>query len=80
MTADSLLLAGAEGHYIPLVQFHQQFATLTGARSVSGHILTRSDHAQGHCHLGNVGLSIDLITRWLDHMVVLDEGRDRAAQ
>lgn len=76
VTADSLLLAGAEDHYVPLAQFHQQFATLTGARSVSGHVLTRADHAQAHCHVGNLGLSISLITTWLDHIVDLDEERN----
>lgn len=79
VTADSLLLAGAEDHYVPLTQFHQQLAALTGARSVSGHILTRADQAQDHCHVGNVGLSIDLITGWLDHMVDVAEERNRAA-
>ena len=80
VTADSLLLAGAEDHYVPLTQFHQQMATLTSARSVSGHILTRADDAQYHCHVGNIGLSIDLITGWLEHVVELDTDRNTAAQ
>jgi len=75
VSADVLLLAGAEDHYVPLRQFHQQMAALTGARSVSGHILTRADHAQAHCHVGNVGLTIDLITSWLDRMVRTDSER-----
>lgn len=79
VTADSLLLAGAEDHYVPLTQFHQQLAALTGARSVTGHILTSADQAQDHCHVGNVGLSIDLITDWLDHMVAVAEERNRTA-
>jgi alpha-beta hydrolase superfamily lysophospholipase len=73
--ADTLLLAGAEDHYIPLRQFHRQVAALTGARSVSGHILTRADDAQDHCHIGNIGLSLDLITGWLDQMVRMDTER-----
>jgi alpha-beta hydrolase superfamily lysophospholipase len=80
VTADSLLLSGAEDHYVPLTQFHQQMASLTSARSVSGHILTRADNAQDHCHVGNVGLSIDLITGWLDRMVDLDEERTGTPQ
>ncbi|WP_310528891.1 alpha/beta fold hydrolase, partial [Nocardioides sp.] len=81
VTADTLLLAGAEDHYVPVRQFHQQMAALSGARSVSGHILTRADHAQDHCHVGNVGLSLDLITGWLDQMVALDAQRaERAGQ
>lgn len=75
VSADALLLAGAEDHYVPLRQFHQQMAALTGARSVTGHVLTRADHAQDHCHVGNVGLSIDLITRWLDQQTRIDNQR-----
>jgi len=52
-------------------------AALTGARSVSGHVLTRADHAQDHCHVGNVGLSIDLITSWLDQLARIDIERAR---
>jgi pimeloyl-ACP methyl ester carboxylesterase len=75
VSADVLLLAGAEDHYVPLHQFSRQMAALTGARSVSGHVLTRADHAQDHCHVGNVGLSLDLITDWLDQMTRLDAER-----
>jgi alpha-beta hydrolase superfamily lysophospholipase len=77
VTADVLLLAGAEDHYVPLRQFQRQMAALTGARSVSGHVLTRADHAQDHCHIGNVGLSIDLITSWLDQLTRIDAERFR---
>ncbi|MBW0112054.1 alpha/beta fold hydrolase, partial [Pseudonocardia sp. KRD-182] len=77
VTADALLLAGAEDHYVPLRQFHRQLAALTGARSVSGHVLTRADHAQDHCHIGNIGLSIDLIVSWLDHLTRIDAQRAR---
>ncbi len=77
VTADVLLLAGAEDHYVPLRQFHRQMAALTGARSVSGHVLTRADHAQAHCHVGNVGLSIRLITSWLDQLARIDIERVR---
>lgn len=77
VSADALLLAGAEDHYIPLRQFHRQMAALTGARSVSGHVLTRADHAQDHCHVGNVNLSIDLIASWLDQLAGIDIERVR---
>ncbi len=75
VTADVLLLAGAEDHYVPLHQLGRQMAVLSGARSLSSHVLTRFDHAQDHCHVGNVGLSIDLMTGWLDRMVRLDTER-----
>ena len=80
VAADRLLLAAAEDHYVPLTQFHQQFATLTGARSVTGHVLTRADNAQAHCHVGNIDLSVALIGSWLDQMAGLDQARDQAAQ
>jgi len=50
-------------------------AALTGVRSVSGHVLPRADHAEDHCHVGNVGnvgLSLDIITGWLDRMSRID--------
>jgi hypothetical protein len=75
VSADALLLAGAEDHYVPLRQFHRQMAALTGARSVTGHVLTRADHAQDHCHVGNVSLSIDLITNWLNQTARIDTER-----
>lgn len=50
-------------------------AALTGVRSLSGHVLTRVDHAQDHCHVGNIGLSLDLITSWLDQLSRLDTKR-----
>ena len=79
VAADCLLLAAAEDHYVPLAQFHRQFATLTGARSVTGHVLTRVDHAQDHCHVGNIELSMALISSWLDQMVAQDQARTQAA-
>lgn len=75
--ADTLLLAGAEDHYIPLHQFHQQMAALASARSITGHILTRADDAQSHCHIGNLGLSVELMTGWLDQMARSDSRRAR---
>lgn len=80
VAADCLLLAAAEDHYVPLTQFHRQLVTLTGARSVTGHVLTRVDNAQAHCHVGNIDLSMALISNWLDQMVELDQARTQAAQ
>lgn len=81
VSADTLLLAGANDHYVPLHQLGHQMAALTGARSISSHVLTRFDHAQDHCHVGNVGLAIDLMTEWLDQMIALDAERaDRPSE
>jgi hypothetical protein len=81
VAADCLLLAAAEDHYVPLTQFHQHFATLTGAaQSVTGHVFTRVDNAQAHCHVDNIDPSMALISSWLDQMVGLGQTRTQAAQ
>ena len=63
---DYLLLAGAEDHYVPLRQFFRQAQRLTNVRSFTGRVFTRAEQAQNHCQVGNVGLALDTIVRWLD--------------
>jgi pimeloyl-ACP methyl ester carboxylesterase len=62
---DVLLLAGAEDHYVPLHQFYDQIRWLTGARSITARLFTRSEQAQNHVHIGNVGLSLQVIVDWI---------------
>jgi pimeloyl-ACP methyl ester carboxylesterase len=62
---DVLLLAGAEDHYVPLHQFHDQIRSLTGVRSLTARLFTRQEQAQNHVHLGNVGLSLRVIVSWI---------------
>jgi alpha-beta hydrolase superfamily lysophospholipase len=62
---DVLLLAAAEDHYVPLHQFYDQMRWLTGVRSLTSHLFTRSEHAQNHVHIGNVGLSLRVIVDWI---------------
>lgn len=68
VTADVLLLAGAEDHYVPRRQLHRQASTLTHARSVTTRLLTAADQAQHHCHVGNVPLSVRVILTWIDSL------------
>lgn len=65
ITQDVLLLAGAEDHIVPLRQFHRQARHLPNARSLTGRIFTRAEHAQNHCQIGNVALALDVIRAWL---------------
>ncbi|MHA6533426.1 alpha/beta hydrolase [Paenibacillus sp. BAC0078] len=65
---DVLLLAGQEDHYIPLVQFSEQSSSLTHVRSLTTRLFTRQEQAQNHCHVGNIGLSIDVILQWIQQM------------
>ena len=63
---DVLILAGAEDHAIPLRHFHEQLRILTKARSVTGRLFTRAEHAQNHCQVGNLRLVVDFIADWID--------------
>jgi hypothetical protein len=80
VAADCLLLAEAEDHYVRLTQFHQQFATLTGARSVTVMSSPEPTTPRPTCHLGNIDLSVALINSWLDQMAGLDQARAQAAR
>ena len=62
---DVLLLAGAEDHYVPLHQLHDQIRWLTRARSLTARLFTRHEQAQHHVHVGNVGLSLRIIADWI---------------
>jgi pimeloyl-ACP methyl ester carboxylesterase len=66
LTQDVLVMAGAEDHYVPTHQFARQIDLLTNARSVTARLFTRSDQAQNHAQVGNLGLSLDIIVRWLE--------------
>ena len=62
---DVLLLAGAEDHLIPLAEYHKNMSGLTNARSLTGRVFTREEHAQNHCQVGNVKLALDVILHWI---------------
>ncbi len=66
VTADVLLLAGADDHYVPLPQLHRQAANLTNARSVTTRVFTAADQASNHCQVGNLGLCLRTINAWLE--------------
>lgn len=63
---DVLLLAGERDRFQPVTLYHRQRAALVNARSVTGRIFTRAEHAENHCQMGNLGLALDVITDWLD--------------
>ncbi len=66
VTQDVLLMAGAEDHYVPVSQLHDQIRSLTHARSVTARLFTREESAQNHCHIGNLGLSLRVILNWVE--------------
>lgn len=36
------------------------------ARSVTGRVFTKNEHAENHCQTGNIGLALDVIVQWLE--------------
>ncbi len=62
---DVLILTGAEDHFIPLKMHYKQVKALVNARSVTGRIFTREEQAQNHCQIGNTGLALDVMSRWI---------------
>jgi pimeloyl-ACP methyl ester carboxylesterase len=65
---DVLLLGGTEDLYVSIEQFYEQLRTLTNVRSLTARKFTREEQAQNHVHVGNFGLSLNVILNWLDSM------------
>ncbi len=38
---------------------------LTSARAVSARLFTTHEHAQNHCQVGNIGLSLQVMLNWV---------------
>jgi pimeloyl-ACP methyl ester carboxylesterase len=68
VTADVLLLAGADDHYVPAHQLHRQAAALSNAHSVTTRLFTAAEHAHNHCQIGNIGICLHTILTWLESL------------
>ena len=66
VTADVLLLAGVDDHYVPLKQLRRQAARLVRARSVTTRTFTAAEQAGNHCQVGNIGAAVRVIQAWLE--------------
>ena len=66
VTADVLLLAGADDHFIPLPVLWRQAAALTNARSVTTRVFTAEEQASNHCQVGNSALAARVIDDWVN--------------
>ena len=62
---DVLILTGREDHFSRFKMHDMQIKALTNARSVTGRVFTREEHAQNHCQIGNMGLALDVILDWI---------------
>jgi pimeloyl-ACP methyl ester carboxylesterase len=63
---DVLILTGRDDHLIPFKMHREQMRALTQAKSVSGRIFTKEQHAQNHCQTGNIGLALDIMVKWIE--------------
>jgi pimeloyl-ACP methyl ester carboxylesterase len=72
VTQDVLLLAGSHDHYVPARQLASQLDSLTSARSVTVRVLTQSENAQNHVHIGNTELSLQVMTAWMSGLDTRD--------
>ncbi len=63
---DVLILTGREDHYIPFKMHKKQIDALVNAKSVTGRIFTREDQAHNHCQIGNIGLALDVMVKWIE--------------
>src|SRR3984893_13887151 len=54
VTADVLLLAGADDHYVPLKQLRRQAGNLVRERSLTTRTFTAAEQAGNHCHVRHI--------------------------
>jgi pimeloyl-ACP methyl ester carboxylesterase len=62
---DVLILSGRNDHFIPIRMHERQVKALVNAKSVSDRIFTKEEHAQNHCQIGNIGLLLEVIGKWI---------------
>ncbi|UCF19312.1 MAG: alpha/beta fold hydrolase [Gemmatimonadota bacterium] len=62
---DVLLLASRADHFIPFRLHQRQLRRLTAARSVAERVFGEEEHAHNHCQIGNIGLALGVMRKWL---------------
>ncbi len=67
---DILLLSGEGDHFIPNKMPAMQENALINARSVASRMFTKEENAQNHCQVGNIGLSLEVMVKWLDTVTI----------
>ena len=63
---DVLILTGRNDHIIPFRAHDMQIKALTNAKSVTGRVFTKEEQAHNHCQIGNTGLALDVMLKWID--------------
>ena len=63
---DVLLLGGENDAFQPVKLLYKQNKALINARSVSTRIFTEDEHAGEHCQMGNIGLALEVMLKWIN--------------
>lgn len=67
------LLAGENDAFQPPKLTYKQALALTHAKSVDTLVLKKEDHADQHCHMGNIQLALDTMLKWMNDQRKLNE-------
>jgi hypothetical protein len=63
---DVMILTGSKDHFIPYKMHRKQIKALINARSVTARIFTKQEQAQNHCQIGNIGLVLNTMLKWIE--------------
>jgi pimeloyl-ACP methyl ester carboxylesterase len=67
---DVLILTGKNDHFIPFKMHKMQVDALKNAKSVTAKVFTEKDHAHNHCQIGNIGLALDIMVKWIEQFMM----------
>jgi len=62
---DVLILTGRKDLLIPFKMHNLQVKALHNAKSVTARVFTEEEHGQNHCQIGNIGLALDVMMKWI---------------
>lgn len=65
---DVLLMTSRNDHFIPYKLHDRQVGLLAGAHSLTDRVFAESESAQNHCQIGNVGLALRTMDRWIQEV------------
>jgi pimeloyl-ACP methyl ester carboxylesterase len=63
---DVLILTGRNDHFISFKAHAMQVKALIDANSVTAKVFTKETHAHNHCQIGNIGLALDVMVKWIE--------------
>ena len=68
ITQDILILLGKCDHFIPFKMLNMQVKALINAKSITTRVFGKDENAQNHCQVGNIGLALEVMVKWLDEI------------